>query len=151
MEVTPLSFGVRGWTFCPSLDTMIPVFYWKDHFFIYNHCLLFVIGFSRSLTRNAFVSILTWYFASNGDDVVKSAILSNAFDLISSIFVIFMAYLADSFIGRFQTLLFSNIAYIGLILLLGFMDSRTNICPFLPVLIENRLVSLIEDLSCGAI
>ncbi|MFS8014058.1 hypothetical protein Hanom_Chr15g01340191 [Helianthus anomalus] len=100
--------------FCPSLATLAPVFFWKDYFFIYNHRLLFVIGlvFSRSLTNVSIVSVIAWYFTVSGDDVLKSAILTNAHGFLSSVFVIFMAYVADSFVGRLKTLLCSNVAYV---------------------------------------
>ncbi|KAI3819135.1 hypothetical protein L1987_12959 [Smallanthus sonchifolius] len=119
MDVSPLSFGVHRRAFFPSLPTLIPVFFWKEYLFIYNHRLLLVIGlvFSRSLTYNAIVSVLIWYLTSSGDDVVKSAILTNVGEFLSSMFEIVMAHAADSFIGRFQTLLFSTIAYIGALML----------------------------------
>ena len=69
--------------------------------------------FSRSLTNNAVVAVLMWYFTYYGGDLVTSAVLSNIQDALSSILVIVMANLADSFIGRYKTILFSNTAYIG--------------------------------------
>ncbi|KAI3677778.1 hypothetical protein L6452_37048 [Arctium lappa] len=97
------------------VSTLVLIFCWKDYYFIYNHRLLYVIGlvFSHSITRYAITSVLIWYFTGNGDDLATSAILVNIQDSLSSFSVIFMAHAADSFVGRFRTLLFSTTAYVG--------------------------------------
>lgn len=70
--------------------------------------------FSRSLTYHAVTNVIMWYVTYNMDGgFVRSAVLSNIQDSLSSLFVIFMAHSADSFVGRFRTLLFSNTAYIS--------------------------------------
>ncbi|KAI3819141.1 hypothetical protein L1987_12965 [Smallanthus sonchifolius] len=79
MEDVPSSFGVHRWVSSPYLATWVPVLFWKDYFFVYNHRLLYMIGlaFSRSLTNSAIVSVLMWYFTSDEDGVVMPAILTN--------------------------------------------------------------------------
>ena len=69
--------------------------------------------FSRSVTNSAVIGVLMWYFTYYEGDLVTSAILSNIQEASSSLLVIFMGHAADSFVGRFRTLLFSTTAYIG--------------------------------------
>ncbi|KAI3759940.1 hypothetical protein L1987_50327 [Smallanthus sonchifolius] len=70
------------------------------------------------MTDYAIISVLMWYFTTSGDDLAMSAILTNIQGSLSSLLVIFMAHAANSYVGRFNTLLFSNTAYIcGLTLL----------------------------------
>ncbi|PWA88105.1 proton-dependent oligopeptide transporter family [Artemisia annua] len=71
------------------------------------------LAFSRSLTSYAIITVLVWYFTEYGNDLVTSAIYFNIQGSLSSLLVIYMAHAADSFVGRFQALLFSNTAYIG--------------------------------------
>lgn len=101
-----------------AISTLVLVFFWKD--FIYNHHLLYVVGlaFSRSLTSYAIITVLVWYFTDYGNDLATSAIFFNIQGSLSSLLVIYMAHAADSFVERFQTLLFSNTAYIGGLMLL---------------------------------
>ena len=49
----------------------------------------------------------------NDGGFVRSAVLSNIQESLSSLSVIVMAHSADSFVGRFRTLLLSTTAYIG--------------------------------------
>ncbi|PWA79087.1 hypothetical protein CTI12_AA209680 [Artemisia annua] len=104
-----------SWLGFLAISTLVLVFFWKDYYFIYNHQLLYVIGlaFSRSLTSYAIITVLVWYFTEYGNDLVTSAIYFNIQGSLSSLLVIYMAHAADSFVGRFQALLFSNTAYIG--------------------------------------
>ncbi|KAI3805818.1 hypothetical protein L1987_21704 [Smallanthus sonchifolius] len=67
----------------------------------------------RSLTDYTITSVLIWYLTYDGDDLVISAVFASIQSSSSSLFVIFMAHAADSYVGRFSTLLFSNTAYIG--------------------------------------
>ncbi|PWA88103.1 proton-dependent oligopeptide transporter family [Artemisia annua] len=115
--------------------------------------------FSRSLTNYAVVSILMWYFTYYEGKLVMSAVLSNIQEALSSIFVIVMANIADSFIGTYRTLLFSNTAYIGglwlmwmfnpydvkwliviILVLLAFGTSGAN-------LVDNMLIDLVKDID----
>ncbi|GKE45988.1 proton-dependent oligopeptide transporter family protein, partial [Tanacetum coccineum] len=107
--ISYLSLGVA------VVSTAVVGFCWREYYVIYHRNLLYVIGlvFSRSLTNYAVVNVLMWYFTYYEGDLVTSAVLSNIQGALSSIFVIVIANIADSFIGRYRTLLFSNTAYIG--------------------------------------
>ncbi|KAL8262279.1 hypothetical protein R6Q59_026328 [Mikania micrantha] len=97
--------------------------YWRKYFFIYDHRFLFVVGlvFSRSLAYYAIVDNLMWYFIDHDVPFVKSTVFANIQESLSSVFVILMAHSADSFVGRFRTILFSSTAFIcGIMLLLIF-------------------------------
>ncbi|GJV19461.1 putative proton-dependent oligopeptide transporter family, MFS transporter superfamily protein [Tanacetum coccineum] len=109
-----------SWLGFLAISTLVLVFFWKDYYFIYNYRLLYVVGlaFSRSLTSYAIITVLVWYFTDYGNDLVTSAVFFNIQGSLSSFLVIFMAHAADSFVGRFQALLFSNTAYIGGLMLL---------------------------------
>ncbi|KAJ9544796.1 hypothetical protein OSB04_024503, partial [Centaurea solstitialis] len=98
-----------------AVSTLVLIFCWKDYYFIYDHRLFYVLGlvFSHSLTSYAITSVIIWYFTENGEDLATSALLANVLDSLSSFSVIFMAHAADSFVGRFRTLLFSTTAYLG--------------------------------------
>ncbi|PWA79084.1 hypothetical protein CTI12_AA209650 [Artemisia annua] len=106
------------------LSKLIAIFCWKDYYFIYDHRLLFVLGFvfSRSLAYYAIVDNIMWYLTDNDGGFVRSAVLSNILESLSSLLVIVMAHSADSFVGRFRTLLLSTTAYIGGIMLLWMFD-----------------------------
>nr|XP_043638461.1 protein NRT1/ PTR FAMILY 5.6-like [Erigeron canadensis] len=92
----------------------------KEYYFIYKHRLLFavVLAFSRALTNYAIINVLAWYFTDHGEDLVVSSIMSNIHGSLSSVLVVLMANAADSYVGRFYTILFSNTAYIGGLMLL---------------------------------
>ncbi|KAM0028122.1 putative proton-dependent oligopeptide transporter family, MFS transporter superfamily [Helianthus debilis subsp. tardiflorus] len=105
------------------VSTLVYIVCRRHYYFIYDHRLLFVVGlmFSRSLTYYAIVEMLMWYLTDHQVSFVRSTVLSNIQESLSSLFVIFMAHSADSFVGRFRTLLFSTTAFIsGVMLLLMF-------------------------------
>ncbi|KAM0000029.1 putative proton-dependent oligopeptide transporter family, MFS transporter superfamily [Helianthus debilis subsp. tardiflorus] len=105
------------------VSTLVYIVCRRHYYFIYDHRLLFVVGlmFSRSLTYYAIVEMLMWYLTDHEVSFVRSTVLSNIQESLSSLFVIFMAHSADSFVGRFRTLLFSTTAFIsGVMLLLMF-------------------------------
>ncbi|KAJ0512967.1 putative proton-dependent oligopeptide transporter family, MFS transporter superfamily [Helianthus annuus] len=105
------------------VSTLVYIVCRRHYYFIYDHRLLFVVGlmFSRSLTYYAIVEMLMWYLTDHEVSFVRSTVLSNIQESLSSLFVIFMAHSADSFVGRFRTLLFSTTAFIsGVMLLLIF-------------------------------
>nr|XP_043638466.1 protein NRT1/ PTR FAMILY 5.8-like [Erigeron canadensis] len=94
--------------------------YFDRKSFVNDRIVAIVLGLmiSRSLTNSAVVGILMWYFSYYEGNLVLSAVFSNIQDSLSSLLVIFMANLSDSFFGRFRTLLFSTTAYIGGVFLL---------------------------------
>ncbi|KAD6120293.1 hypothetical protein E3N88_11564 [Mikania micrantha] len=103
--------------------SLVCLIYWRKFFFIYDHRFLFVVGlvFSRSLAYYAIVDNLMWYFIDHDVPFVKSTVFANIQESLSSVFVILMAHSADSFVGRFRTILFSSTAFIcGIMLLLIF-------------------------------
>ncbi|KAL8224750.1 hypothetical protein R6Q57_017307 [Mikania cordata] len=113
-------YSLVGFLIIFSLACLI---YWRNYYYIYDHRLLFVVGlvFSRSLASYAIVDNLMWYFTDHDVPFVKSTVFSNIQEALSSLFVIFMAHSADSFVGRFRTILFSTTAFIcGIMLLLMF-------------------------------
>ncbi|GJV19464.1 putative proton-dependent oligopeptide transporter family protein [Tanacetum coccineum] len=153
--ISYLSLGVA------VVSTAVVGFCWREYYVIYHVNLLYVIGlvFSRSLTNYTVVGVLMWYFTYYKGDLVMSAVLSNIQQALSSILVTVMAHMADSFFGRYPTLLFSNTAYIGglwlmwmfnpydvtwlvviLLVLLAFGTSGTN-------LVNNVLTDLVKDID----
>ncbi|XP_076931086.1 protein NRT1/ PTR FAMILY 5.14-like [Bidens hawaiensis] len=102
------------------VSTLVYIFCKRNYKIIYDHRLLFVIGlvFSRSLTYYAIVDNLMWYLVDHNEPFVRSTVLSNIQESLSSLFVIIMAQLADSYVGRFRTLMFSTTAFISVMILL---------------------------------
>ncbi|XP_071741427.1 protein NRT1/ PTR FAMILY 5.14-like [Rutidosis leptorrhynchoides] len=118
MDLVIISYSLLAFT---VVSSSVLLYLCRKYYFFFHKNILYVLGlvFSRSLTNNAVVDVLMWYLSYyDGDDLVMSAVLSNVQDSLSSLLVIVMAHSADSWFGRFRTLLFSNTAYIGGLLLL---------------------------------
>ncbi|MFS7976631.1 hypothetical protein Hanom_Chr10g00894641 [Helianthus anomalus] len=110
------------------VSTLVYIVCRRHYYFIYDHRLLFVVGlvFSRSLTYYAIVDMLMWYLTDHEVPFVRSAVLSNIQEALSSLFVIFMAHSADSFVGPFRTILFSTTSFISVRLPLSSLFSTAS-------------------------